>query len=138
MIGVPASNTSDAGLGSGQLWIACLCAAWCGSCRDWQPLLKHWALNQPGTHVMWVDIEDEADWLDDLGLDIETFPTLLLARRDRALFLGPVVPQVASVTRLLAGLTGTTPASTALSEGAQQLASQLWLRQQAHTSLRLG
>lgn len=109
-------------------WIACLCAAWCGTCRDWQPVLEPWAATQPGLKLLWVDIEDEADWLDPLDLEIDTFPTLLLARQDRALFLGPVVPQLASVNRLLERLGAAPPADTVQLAPAHALAAQLWQR----------
>lgn len=138
MISAPTSETADAGPGSSQPWIACLCADWCGTCRDWQPVLARWAASQPDIHVLWVDIEDEADWLDTLGVDIETFPTLLLAQHERALFLGPVVPQVASVTRLLTRPIEPTHTGTALPDCVQDMAARLWRRQQAQALPRLG
>ena len=36
--------------------------------------------------------------------DVETFPTVLIARGDRPLFLGPVQPAPAQLARLLASL----------------------------------
>lgn len=107
-------------------WIACLCAAWCTTCREWQPLVNEWAHTPAGLRVVWVDIEDEAELLDGLGLDIETFPTLLLAQGDQALFLGPAVPRLSSLDRLVSGLGQATPA---LVDGAAHgLASSLWQR----------
>ena len=47
----------------------------------------------------WLDIEDEAALLGDL--DVETLPTVLVARSDQVLFFGPVLPRVELLTRLL-------------------------------------
>jgi hypothetical protein len=47
----------------------------------------------------WIDIEDEADLIDDL--DIETFPTLVIADSAGARFAGPITPQPDTLRRLL-------------------------------------
>ena len=49
-----------------------------------------------------MDNEDEAELAGDL--DVETFPTLLIADGQRALFLGPLLPQAPVLARLLASL----------------------------------
>lgn len=82
--------------------LICLCAQWCGTCREWRPQLAAEAARHPGVRFEWVDIEDQADAVGDV--DVETFPTLLIAQGDRAHFLGPVPPSVAGLTRLLASL----------------------------------
>ncbi len=80
--------------------VACLCAAWCGSCRDYRGTFETLAASFAGqADFTWVDIEDEADSLGDL--DIENFPTLLIARAEDALFLGPVTPQPGMAERLI-------------------------------------
>ena len=56
----------------------------------------------PDVRFEWVDIEDESDLVGDL--DVETFPTLLIADGERALFLGPLLPQAPVLARLLASL----------------------------------
>lgn len=81
------------------LEVTCLCAAWCGVCRDWTPVFEALRAAYPNVRFGWVDVEDEADAMGDL--DIETFPTLLVARGDCALFLGPVQPSFAQVARLV-------------------------------------
>ncbi|MFO1250858.1 MAG: thioredoxin family protein [Inhella sp.] len=78
--------------------IYCLCAAWCGICRDYQLQLQDWARSQPHWRVHWVDVEDEAERLGEL--DIETFPTLLIAVDGQARFLGPVLPNAAALHTL--------------------------------------
>jgi hypothetical protein len=50
-------------------------------------------------HWHWIDIEDEADMLGDL--DIETFPTLVIADGARVRFAGPLTPQPETLKRLL-------------------------------------
>ncbi len=46
----------------------------------------------------WIDIEDEADLVD--GIDVEDFPTLLIARGERLLFFGTVLPHSSTLQRL--------------------------------------
>ena len=80
----------------------CLCAGWCGTCRDYRPLFDALAAENPGVRFEWVDIEDESEIAGDL--DVETFPTLLIADGRQALFLGPLLPQAPVLARLLASL----------------------------------
>ena len=82
--------------------VICLCAEWCGTCREWRPQLVAQAAAMPGVRFAWVDVEDEADAIGDL--DIETFPTLLIAQGSRVRFLGPVLPTAPAVGRLLESL----------------------------------
>ena len=82
--------------------VICLCADWCGTCREWRPALAAVARGHPEVPFAWVDIEDRADAVGDL--DIETFPTLLIACGDRVRFFGPVLPHAGNIERLLATL----------------------------------
>lgn len=80
-----------------------LCAAWCGTCRDFAPGFQAVAAKHPRLLFRWLDIEDEAAALGDL--DVESFPTLLIGGRDGAVrFAGPVLPQPAQIERLLRSL----------------------------------
>lgn len=76
-----------------------LCAQWCGTCRDWRGALAQEAALHPQVDFFWVDIEDEADAVGDL--DIETFPTLLIAQGEQPRFLGTVLPSAPAVGKLL-------------------------------------
>ena len=105
------------------LEVTCLCAAWCGACRDWTPVFESLAAAYPQVRFGWIDVEDEADAMGDL--DIETFPTLLVARGDRALFLGPVQPSFAQVARLIDSLLADPAASAAASPEAAPLLRRL-------------
>jgi hypothetical protein len=83
--------------------IACLCAAWCRLCDEYRPLLLALAneFTRAGVRALWhwVDIEDEADLVGDL--DVETFPTLVIADDSHVRFAGPVTPQRETLQRLL-------------------------------------
>lgn len=91
----------------GGWWAVCLCAAWCGTCGVYRPLFDELARAHPDVRFEWVDIEDDAEIAGDL--DVETFPTLLIADGERALFLGPLLPQAPVLGRLLASLQAASP-----------------------------
>ncbi len=83
-------------------WAVCLCAAWCGTCGSYRNVFETLARAHPQVRFEWVDIEDEAELVDEL--DVETFPTLLLADGRTARFLGPLLPQAGALAQLLARL----------------------------------
>lgn len=70
--------------------VVCLCAAWCGTCRDYQAGFADLATRYPDIGVVWADIEDEKSGVEDW--DIEDFPTVLIQRGDQVLFFGPMLP----------------------------------------------
>jgi thioredoxin 1 len=82
------------------LRVVCFCARWCGVCRDYVALFEQAAV-QFGADAEFrqVDIEDEAELLG--NVDVEDFPTLLIARADRALFFGTVTPHAQTLARLV-------------------------------------
>ena len=102
----PSIPASPAAATPGGWWAVCLCAAWCGTCGIYRPLFDELARAHPDVRFEWVDIEDESDLAGDL--DVETFPTLLIADGQRALFLGPLLPQAPVLARLLASLQAAT------------------------------
>ena len=79
--------------------IVCLCADWCGTCREYAQVFEALQQALPAHRYRWIDIEDEADALGDI--DIETFPTLLVAHGGRVLFAGPVLPRLGDAQRLI-------------------------------------
>ena len=84
------------------LLVACLCAQWCGTCRDYEAVfLEAQTQFQGQASFVRIDIEDDEALLD--GLDIENFPTLLIASGDRVLFFGTITPHPQTLTRLVAG-----------------------------------
>jgi thioredoxin 1 len=82
--------------------VTCLCAQWCGTCRDYEQVFEQCQAALPANRYRWIDIEDEAEVVGDL--DIETFPTLLVTHEGRALFAGPVLPRLSDIQRLLQAL----------------------------------
>ena len=99
--------------------VACLCAEWCGSCREYRATFAELsARHRERADFAWIDIEDESDALGDP--DIENFPTLLIGAGESALFLGAVTP--ASAERLLAGAVDGSLAPSAGAEAAPLLA----------------
>lgn len=84
---------------SPQLWVFCLCAQWCSTCRDYQPLFDQLAINMPQARFSWVDVEEHDALLGEL--DIENFPTLLLAdAKQRPCFAGTVLPHADTLQRM--------------------------------------
>lgn len=90
--------------------VACLCAEWCDNCRKYRPSFDALAQEFPGTTFRWVDIEDEAELVDDI--DVENFPTLLVQRQEAVLFYGPLLPHIEHLRRLLAVLHQQSPAES--------------------------
>ena len=88
--------------------VACLCADWCDTCRDYQDSFLQLAVRFPQAAFLWVDIEDEAELVDDY--EVENFPTLLIQRSDVVLFYGVIAPPYArQAQRLIEELTAQTP-----------------------------
>ncbi len=87
------------------LHIACLCAEWCGTCRDYRAAFAELQQALPRHQYRWIDVEDEAELIGDV--DIETFPTLLVTQAGRVLFAGPVLPRATDAQRLIEALVDT-------------------------------
>ena len=79
--------------------VICLCAEWCGTCRDYHPGFDGLASEFPGVKFRWVDIEDQADEMGDL--DIENFPTLLIRRGTSIVFFGTMLPHLGHLRRTI-------------------------------------
>ena len=87
-------------------WVVCLCADWCSACKAYRgvfsQLAEALAHNYPDCRFVWIDVEDQSDLVGDL--EIETFPTLLVASDEGMNFLGAVTPQPEVLSRLLYSL----------------------------------
>jgi thiol-disulfide isomerase/thioredoxin len=94
------------------LWVLCLCAEWCGTCREYQPLFKQLAVDMPQARFVWIDVEAHDDLLQDL--DIENFPTLVIVdAQQQARFAGTVLPHLETLQRMCkAALAGDLPLVT--------------------------
>jgi thiol-disulfide isomerase/thioredoxin len=88
-----------AALESGRWIVACLCAAWCGTCGSYRAAFDGLAARHPDKTFVWIDVEDQADLVGDL--DVENFPTLLLQRGDTVAFFGTMLPDAAVADRLV-------------------------------------
>ena len=73
------------------LLVACLCAGWCRTCDDYRGTFDALAAEfAERAQFVWVDIEEDDELLG--TLDIENFPTLLLALDEDVRFFGTVTP----------------------------------------------
>lgn len=72
---------------SAGIWVICLCADWCHICRQMQSTLANERLLPSVVRWLWVDIEEHADLLGDL--EVEIFPTYLIGRLDEVLLYAP-------------------------------------------------
>lgn len=95
--------------------VVCLCAEWCGVCRDYAQRFEQAQARFPQARFVWIDVEDEADLLSPLD-DVDDFPTLLLAVGEEPRFFGVVMPQLETLERLIR--VQTEPAKPALSDPA--------------------
>jgi thioredoxin 1 len=85
---------------NGDRWIvACLCAAWCGTCESYRDTFDDVAARNPDKFFLWIDIEDHADVVGDL--DVENFPTLLIQHHDHVAFFGAMLPDPNIAHRLV-------------------------------------
>lgn len=114
--------------------VVCLCAQWCATCRAYQDTFTTLQAQYPYPQWQWawVDVEDEEEVVGDV--EVQTFPTLLIAQGDVVRFMGPLVPQAAVLQRLLQSLQeATSPQSMGVDAQAQQLWQRLqpWLAKRA-------
>lgn len=91
------------------LVVVAFCADWCGTCREFRPVLERIAAAHPDWLFAWADIEDDAELVGDI--DVDNFPTLAVFRDGRPLHFGVSLP--------LEQVVGRTLQSVADAEGAQ-------------------
>ena len=97
---------------AGDRWVvACLCAAWCGTCGGYRAAFDSIAARHPDKVFVWIDIEDQADVVGEL--DVENFPTLLVQRDDTVAFFGTMLPDPAVAERLVKAQAEVAPAELA-------------------------
>jgi thioredoxin-like negative regulator of GroEL len=100
-----------ASMEDGRWIVACLCAAWCGTCGGYRAAFESVAARHPDKTFVWIDIEDQADVVGDL--DVDNFPTLLLQRDDTVAFFGPMLPDPKLAERLVQAQAELAPAELA-------------------------
>ncbi len=84
------------------LLVACLCAQWCGICRDWRAAFDALAAQLPPDVLAqwtWIDVEDCADALGDY--EAPNFPVLAVQRGAALLYCAPLPQQPALWLRMV-------------------------------------
>jgi len=82
-------------------WIvACLCADWCGSCREYRAGFESFRPLEGAVRLAWIDIEDDDHIPEDL--DLASLPTLVVGNGREVVFAGPVIPRVEVLQGLVA------------------------------------
>lgn len=85
------------------LLVVCLCAEWCGVCGEYRSRFEQVKASvrqdDPQAQFLWIDVEDEADLLH--PLDVDDFPTLLIAVNGQPRFFGPLTPRVETLARMI-------------------------------------
>ncbi len=83
--------------------VVCLCAEWCTVCCEYRERFEQvrLALQQdvPQAQFLWIDVEDEAELLQ--PLDVDDFPTVLIAVNGQPRFFGAVTTQVEKLVRMV-------------------------------------
>ena len=107
-----------------EMLVACLCAEWCGACREYQPLFEQLQAQFPDTRFLWIDVEDESDLVD--PIEVENFPTLLIAKPGTVHFFGTVTPHRETLQRLVEAQRASDAQALAASPHRDGLAKRLW------------
>ena len=93
--------------------VACLCADWCGTCREYAQAYSALQASRPDVGFHWVDVEDDAELLGEL--DVENFPTVLIGVAGQPVFYGVLLPHIQTLERLVRDAAGLRP----LADGAE-------------------
>lgn len=84
--------------------VACYCAAWCDTCRAYQPDFETLATRWPDHTFIWIDIEDHPGLLGDD--DVDDFPTILIQTGNGNAFFGEQLPHITHLDRLIQSVQG--------------------------------
>ena len=79
--------------------MTCLCAEWCGTCREYRTPFFKLAERYPQAEFIWLDVEYDAEKVGDL--EVDDFPTLRIERGGSVLFYGTMLPHAEHLARLL-------------------------------------
>ncbi len=98
---------SDLSESRAALLVVGLCAAWCGTCREFEETFTLLRESHPDIRFVWLDIEDDSAIAGDI--DVENFPSLAVYRGGVPVFFGVTEPQHGVVERLIVALTDAPP-----------------------------
>jgi thiol-disulfide isomerase/thioredoxin len=87
--------------------VVCLCASWCGVCRDFVSQYQETMRATPSVVFDWYDIEDDVERLGDV--DVESFPCILIGVQGEPVFFGPILPNRGSLELLIQRAPNMTP-----------------------------
>ena len=76
-----------------------MCAQWCGVCREYAAIFAQVGERMKPARFVWVDVEDAADVVD--PIEVDNFPTLLIAVGDEPRFFGVLTPQPQLLERIV-------------------------------------
>lgn len=103
--------------------VACLCAEWCNVCRDYRAAFEQVKSRFPQARFVWVDIEDQSDLVD--PIEVDDFPTLLIAVGRELRFFGVMTPQAEKLERLVRDRSGEGPSVGSARHDLAELVSRL-------------
>lgn len=83
------------------MWVVCICADWCSTCRAWRPPLEELAQKHRDWTWRWLDFDEGSEMIESAGLDVQSFPVVLIGRGEHALFMGTVEPYATQLEQLI-------------------------------------
>lgn len=86
------------------VFITCLCAQWCGACREYRLVFDELAQRYADFCFIWLDIETHADKLNEADIEVDDFPTILIEDAAGTRFFGTALPHPQIIQQLLAHL----------------------------------
>lgn len=105
------------------LVVIAFCAEWCGTCREFRPVLERIAAADPDVLFAWADIEDDAELVGDV--DVDNFPALAIFRGGKVLHFGVSLPLERVVIRLLQSVAHSASALPEVPAAVSELAGRI-------------